>query len=93
MTVLALQPIGRHFLRTDTGVGNDERDAAITRRAMLVGYGVFWACFTLGFTALALVGGDGTMPMKHLVWAPLAGAVVFEASRSVAGLLLYARGV
>lgn len=93
MAVLALQPIGRRFLKTTAGVGSDERDAAITRRAMLVGYGIFWGCFTIGFTALAVVGGNGTIAMKHLVWAPLAGAVVFEASRSAAGLLMYARGV
>jgi len=82
------------------GVTMDERDEAIKRRAMLVGWGVDWLfwgllCMVPWFVVMFRTGVKGTLePMVPVVWLPYiygATALLYVSAWSIAVLVLYGK--
>lgn len=71
----------------------DERDVDILQRSSLIGYSVFWLTFVAGTMGLWALGGEhGSIPVDALPLFPLTGWMVLMLGRSLATLVLYARG-
>jgi hypothetical protein len=92
-SLMALLVFGRRILRNRDGPALDERDVSIGRTAQLVSYGVFWLVFVGAFTAAPfLLGFERSVSLRMLVLTPFVGAWILLVARSIATLLLYARG-
>ncbi len=89
--LLGLSPL--LFRRRAGEVIQDERDASIWQRSLVVAYSVFWLVFVAACMSTAAVyGWDGSVPVTFVVWGVMGGMVVVQAVMSLTILAQYRWG-
>jgi hypothetical protein len=91
--LLGLLGLSPFFLLRKDKVVVDERDEAINRRSVIVGYTVFWLVFVAFCTALPVIyGWNGSVPVGVVSSSVFVALIVVVGVTALANLVQYGRG-